>query len=891
MIKPATLALFVSLCLSVQAHANRGANPHNNNWTCGAHKGHWVCHQNGKTGPYLYPESIENTPALATRTPRYSAQTLTENHQALANALGWIPDTSATDPENCSICGGHYWEPPFPFTGKKISLTKAPSRISYDQASYQLSGDLLVRGNVQIMQPNRTLYADRAIITPNKTGHLQKIHAKGHIRLHQPGEVFLGSKGSANLYKHHSTLQDVHYLMRVRQNWRKHTKAYDQQNFTGYAHGVSSEIKQLSKTLFVLEDATYATCPPTSNTWHISATSIHLNKKSERGHAWNTVLHLWKIPVFYWPYLSFPLTSQRQTGFLYGTFGSSSNSGAMLSLPFYINLAPNFDDTFTPVFYSKRGTLFKNQFRYLTKDNQGQLDTSYLHHDRETGANRKAFTFKNTGHYDQNWSSHIDYNYVGDQSFLQDFSSISSAQVANQVLLNRSADLSYDGTHTSLYGIMQSYQVINSTLILANRPYERMPEIDTNSQYLFQEKLPVLLNLNTQFVEFKKNSLNQNGADEIPVEGQRVHIAPQISLPFTASYGFFTPSVTLDSTLYTLQNINQATAPQNGFPDTAVSRNLPIIDIDTGLYFDRTFSLGKDSFTQTIEPHLFYLYVPYDSQSNIPDFDTSITNFGYNSLFSKNRFTGLDRIGDANQISAALSTELDNDKGQDLLDAAIGQTYYFKNRDVSLCRGNLVNGLPCVASEDPTYKQSRSDYAGQMNIHVNNAWNINTNMTYNPYTDELDSEGYFLQYAPNTTHIFNVGYQQTRYDYALLTMDQILGGQFSPPRLSQVTSSFIWKLNNHWGLVGKWNFSLNAKHTIDEFGGIEYNACCWAVRLVVRHYIVGSDPNNPTALNGQSDTVNMFQFELKGLGGTSSAEINSLEASIPGYQNNSTGWI
>jgi LPS-assembly protein len=333
---------------------------------------------------------------------------------------------------------------------------------------------------------------------------------------------------------------------------------------------------------------------------------------------------------------------------------------------------------------------------------------------------------------------------------------------------------------------------------------------------------------------------------------------------------------------YALSNTNV-----NGLPNSSIQSSIPMFNIDSGVYFDRAFSMAGQQYTQTLEPRIYYLYVPYRNQSDIPIFDTGINTFTYSSLFQNNRFSGIDRIGDANQISTAVSTNVNNAQGQTLLTAAIGQIYYFRDRDVTICT-NTPGSPPCVQIEDPYYNKPQSDLAGLFTYNFNPQWSFNSNATYNPYTASTDMQSYQFQFKPDAAHLFNFGYQDTQNDYSLLTTQQLLQGM-QAPRIAQLTASFIWQLLPQWNLMGLSNYSLNEHRLVSIFGGIQYSSCCWSVSLVQSRYLTSTDPNNPQIIDGPAINATVLQFELKGLGGTSD-QIGLYAQQIPGYDPNLSGF-
>lgn len=856
------IAITLFCIYTTVTHAASTSNPYKLPWKCSAQDGKWVCHEIASTQPSLYDPHL--SPA--------------QKQAAVARALGWIPDNSNSG--NCSSCDGHYYLPPLPGKNQNLSLKDSTSLVSADSGAGQIAGNKYLQGHVEVIQPGRTVYADQLILYPDPiTQQPLEIDATGSVRVQQPGVLLLANNGTADLISHQAELNQVNYLMKV--NPDPTNLSRQDPNFTGYGHGQADTIQQLDADLYSLHHATYTTCPPTSNTWKLSASTIDLDTAGGRGYSYNTVLWLHSFPAFYMPYFSFPLNHDRQSGFLYPTPGYGSSTGAWLSIPYYFNLAPNYDWTLTPTIYQRRGILLGNEFRYLSESTQAILEYNYMPHDQVDDDSHTSVNFNSTTQFNPNWQLSTNYNYMSDTDFAQNFNSDASISSINQILYNRQATLQYIDPSWNFNGTVQKYQVLGSQLLLANEPYNLLPQLNLSGQ---SPSLwgPFNASFTSQFSNFQKDVIVDQPA---AVEGQRTNVSPQISMPLNENFGYITPSLISSNTFYQLQNIDAT--PGYTFPDSSVSRSIPIFSVDSGIYLDRNFNFNGAQYTQTLEPRLYYLYVPYQDQNNIPVFDSSVIPFTYSSLFSNNRFSGLDRIGDANQLSAALQTSVNNQQGQTLWTAAIGQIYYFQDRQVSLCQ-NTPGSPPCIATENPGYNQPRSDVAAQLTYNLYPNWTFTSGLTYNTFTNQTDSQSYQLQYQPDPQHIFNIGYQDNDTDYSLLSTQELLAGQ-TPPRLSQITTSFLWPIVQQWSVVGYWNYALNLHQTVEVFGGVQYSSCCWAVRLVERSYTVAGDPNEPSVLNGPTDTATMFQFELKGLG-TTSSDIDSYLTEIPGYDPNLSGF-
>ena len=865
-------------------------NPYGEAWQCQNIKNNWSC-----TGLVKTPVNTH----LAHPTPEDQAQKILD----LDQILGWIPNTSDSSDDsfntnspdnnadnnaaNCSVCGGSYYDPNLGNPKDEKSLQDSVSQVLSNQKKYTLGGDVNLDGNVEIIQPGRHMMADHVSLYPDPDNphQLEKIHATGHVRVRQPGQMLYGETLDANLYTYQATLTQAYYLMKVQTSWGNknpnnsnnpnnpnNPNNSNPTNFTGYAHGQAQSLHQLSQTLFSFDHATYTTAPPDDDTWHLFASQILLNKETEKGTAENAVIFIQRVPIFYFPYFTFPLSKKRESGFLYGNIANSGSSGFSVAAPYYLNLAPNYDDTLTPTFLSKRGTLINNQFRYLTSSTNGILNTDYLPNDQLTHTNRWFVNYTQATQLNSIWHMGINYNDASDPNYFTDLQT-NSAQTSNQSYLDREINFTANQNNWSSGIYIRDYQILDETLDLDNRPYNTLPELDFSTQS--NPLLNGLLNLSmsSQLTNFQKDDVQDQ---TLPVEGARLNLHPLISMPLSKTYGYFTPSIGAETIAYSLQN-----SAINNFNSSQPSMTDPIFNIDTGLNFDRSFGLLNQNYEQTLTPRLFYLNIPYINQNNFPVFDSSIIPFSYDSLFNLNRFNGGDRLGDANQLSYSLSTDFQNETGRDLFNLGIGQIAYFSDRQVTLCQSTSSNN--CILTENPDYNQGFSDIAGQTNLWLTQALKLHYDFTFDQNHPKFDTQNYQVQYIPNPQHIFNLGFSSTQADYSLLSTEQLLAGE-QPPSLNQITSSFLWQLTPLWNLLGSWNYSTNQKRTIDTFAGIEYSPCSWAVRFIWHRYLLNQDVNDPNELEGSSTQAFAIQFELKGLGNIGDSQIQYLAAQIPGYQ-------
>lgn len=807
-----------------------------------------------------------------------SAFAVTAQQTRLQNAelLGWVTGNN--------ICGGHFGDPPIPGGDKPLPpLKSTPTTITANGGAVLNYNGISTLSDVELSQPGRIVTSHQVNLVTDQ-GDYKTADFKGQVTIREPGRVAVGKEVQLDLKKQWYRMKDAIYRLFVGNN------------LSGW--GSASQVTQPPSGITVLNNISYSTCPPESRAWNLTAKQLDLNQNTGRGYATDAVLYTHGIPVFYTPYFNFPIDNRRQSGFLYPQFGFGSQSGFGLGIPYYWNIAPNMDDTITPFIHAKRGLQLSNQFRYLTKTSNGTFKISFLPNDTEfrrfqqtepkivpphtAGVNdlidanptRSYIAWTHQTQFNPDWSAFIDYNRVSDDYYLQDIGGV--ATVAQNQLLQQ-GQLNYIGDDFSFLANLQAYQTshpVNQPLV--NNQYNMLPQL------LFTSRLAPKSNaLNyewqAEIVNFTKTA--NPGETTTPPSGQRFNFIPAVSFPLSNIAGYITPKLGAEMTQYSLGD------QPMGFSNE-ISRVLPIFDIDSGLYFQRNTSYFNHGYIQTLEPRIFYLYVPYHDQRDIPVFDSSPQPFSYNQLFLTNRFTGSDRIGDANQISLAVTTRfLDNETGDEKFSASAGIIKYFEERRVTICQTLENCNLESIpyAVGTTSSKSPVSPIVGQATYHFNPDWNVSANAAWDPNIAQTQNGGVNFQYMPLPNHIFNLGYNYIRQgDFFTLPSEK------TPPKLtdsrfnlSQPTTSFAWPLNDQWNVLGSFSYSLNEDHPLTYFSGVEYNSCCWAIQVVVGKQFEAFDALGTPQYN----TGIYVQWAFKGLAKIAANDPTSLLlTNIPGYQ-------
>ncbi|MDX1433726.1 MAG: LPS assembly protein LptD, partial [Gammaproteobacteria bacterium] len=510
------------------------------------------------------------------------------------------------------------------------------------------------------------------------------------------------------------------------------------------------------------------------------------------------------------------------------TIRSTSNTGFDVTVPYYFNLAPNYDATMAVRPMTKRGVQLQGEYRYLQEWGEGLLAGETLPSDDEYGEARNAVRFYHTGRFAPRWYANVNFEWVSDEDYFTDLGT--NLALSSQTFLDRRADLTYGGDWWYGLARVQSFQSLDSTLAPQDKPYERLPQL-----YAAMSRRERNVSLNpTGHVEgvfFERSD---------SVTGTRLDFKPGLSFPVRRAAWFAVPHANVRFTQYNLEN----TGP--GQPADP-SRVIPTFSFDTGAFFERDWASGGGGLLQTLEPRLFYLYVPFDNQDDLPVFDTSEFDFSFGQLFRENRFTSADRVGDANQLSIALTSRLLTTRsGDELLSVGIGQIYYFEDREVTL-------------PDQPVETGSRSPLVAQLGASLGRSWRFLGAIQWDPEESQTERNSVGLRYQPDPRRVVNLSYRFVRGDF------------------EQSDVSFAWPLARDWRVVARWNYALDTEENLEIFGGLEYESCCWAFRTIARRYLSGP--------GGEQSDGFFIQLEFKGLTGIGRSTVDFLERSIPGYEN------
>ena len=814
-------------------------------------------------------------------------------------------------------CAGTYVEPTRPGKNFKGDPNSAPIIADANESTYQNSIATLL-GAVKIRQGNRQLESDEAYLDNEKNfGEF-----KGNVVFREPGSLIVGDTAQSQLDTGRTEIDNARYVMHE-----------------SHARGSAEVILRHEDATMELDDATYTTCPPGDKGWQLSGDSVTLDPSTGFGTARNAVVRVQDLPVFYSPYLYFPIDQRRQSGFLYPTkIGFNDEAGVEFGLPYYWNIAPNYDATFTPRVMTKRGFLLENEFRYLTEKDEGELGVAGLiggdQLEDENRHYKKDRWFANARHrrqFNDRWMAELDYADASDKDYLEDFGSSLNYSGSNP--LNQRVMTRYDGgnDYTNWQAKLDVHKKKNMNRT-ADDPYNKLPQIELRGNWQATEQVRV--NYLADYTYFDRaddwnyvkeqpdpgfpdsskifESIYNEGYGIKKAVGSRAYFETGMSYPMYTSWGFLTPEVKVRSVNYSLSNLKQdevmtdlrnsyvgQTFKDSDFTKTP-STTVPAFSLDSGLYFDRFTELFGTDYTHTLEPRMKYLYAPHvKGQEFNPIFDTGNMGFSYSSLWQDNRFSGYDRLADANQVSLGLTTRFIQDDGFERMRFGIGQIFHFDDRKVYIANNlGQAGKAPDQPDEDLIAKDARlrqelldstSPIASEFIYNFTRTMSLRQDFVWNSNENRIDNYALTYRYRPSERKTFNMGVRYAdrvdRYKKDKdnqIEKDPVTNAPILVNNDLKATDiSFAWPIpyTRNWSAMGRWQYDITNKRNLEELFGVEYASCCYQVRLFWRSYVKSTDnidyPKNRDGI--------YLQFVLRGLGSLTGSSGKEYLQGISGY--------
>lgn len=751
--------------------------------------------------------------------------------EVIAAQLDWKPlriVSADRQDRRCRQCEGAFIDP---LAGQTPTEPRSSDvEVSADN-SEATEGNFLFEGNVTVVQGNRSLRADRVTFDRNE----QLTDASGAIAYREPGVILLGTHMAFDSEAQRATVDDAHFSLHAVQ-----------------LSGAAKQLERDATGVINIDEGAVTFCAPDDPTWYVKASTLEIEPDEGMAEAYHATLEIAGVPVFYVPWITFPIDDRRKTGLLFPAIGSDTRGGVDITAPIYFNLAPNYDLTYAPRYIGERGLVHQGTGRWLSEHvGRWEVSGAYLGSDDkyqddvpEGDSDRWAVGVKHRGNFAQSWRTTIDYNKVSDPDYVRDLDN-NTLSAQRQTALLQLGQIDYLGEDWVVSLQAQQFQSLADDI---RNDYKKLPQV--TAQWRGDSKLagfqPIGL---LQYSNFD--------TDANRVTGQRVYGEAGVTYPMSWSYGFLRPTVKYRMLSYDLEDTRLGADDQ---PDAGSA----VASIDGGLVFERATNFAGSGMTQTLEPRVFYLYSEYEDQSGQPDFDSAELTFSYNQLFRDTRFSGNDRLDDANQLAVGVTTRFFADSdGRERLNASIGQLFYFRDRDVRL------------KAIDPALTETLSATAVEFNWLPDDVWTVRSSLLYDTEDSRFDAISAQVGFRPGDGKVFNVGY----------TLREPPPSLANRPVTEQANVSAYYPINDHWSIFGAYEYSLEANRAVEDMVGFEYDDCCWQMRLLYMRYIDTAGGFTPDFSDPDLKRENavQFQFVLKGMGGFGSRVENLMRDMIRGF--------
>ncbi len=688
------------------------------------------------------------------------------------------------------------------FLNAPASSDAVPIFISAQRLEGTQDNQIEASGEVEVRHGEQAIFADYLLYVQDS----QELLADGAVRVELKDIVMTGQQLNLNLETNIGDMVQPQF-----------------QFAANNARASADSLHMHGKQNFTLRNATYTTCFAGNDDWLLKMGELNLDRDRQVGVAHHARVEFMGLPILYTPWMDFPLDNQRKSGFLSPVFGGTVKGGSEVTLPYYWNIAPNLDATIAPRIMLKRGLMLNNELRYLVSSYSGEAHLDVLPDDRIAAGTRSRQALKHAHNFAPGLTATLDLKRVSDNAYFRDLSN--TVNETSQTNLVREGVLNYSGGWWNATARVQNFQTLQDPLAPVAVPYRRAPQLSLNADHKWAG---ANMTLAGEFVDFHHPTV---------VNGRRLVAYPSASYPLIARPAFYlTPKLGLHYTDYGFGKNNPG-----GLPDTR--RSVPIFSLDSGLALERDWNVSGQNFVHTLEPRAYYVYIPYRNQNSLPNFDSAPTGFSFAQMFTENRFSGSDRISDANHLTLALTSRLlQQDSGAERLRMAIGQRF---NRET-----------PQTILPGSTATINQSDILLAASGQVTRAWSLDSAMQYNADQGRSEQFNVAVRYQPESGKVLNLGYRYTRNS------------------VRQAELSTQWPLTRRWQAVARWNYSVLDNSTLEALTGLEYNESCWAVRLVAQRFATAT---------GQFATGFFVQLELNDLVRVGPNPLGMLRQSVPGY--------
>ena len=668
------------------------------------------------------------------------------------------------------------------------NLTENSVLIEGDSLESILDRKLRATGNASILKGNQSITAD--FIEYDQIS--EELYAKGQIKITTPDLQLKGSELEMSLAENTGSIANASFVANINED--------STSKFNKELRGTATKIFLEGEDKKKLENAKVTTCEAGQNEWFITSDETVIDQSSGNIKAKDAVLSLRGIPIMYSPYVDFSTTSQRRSGWLLPTAGTTTTSGFETSIPYYFNLSPTYDATLTSRYMEKRGVQFDGEFRYMKENFAGTSQIQFLNKDNESDIDNRYLLDINHKHdFGHGFTAKIEYEKVksGDNNYFADMST--SIAVTSQVSLRQTAHLDYKKTD-DLSDIKASLKVQEFQNLTSASPYELKPSLNLSYKKDWEDEADQSLFLQTDANFMYDQFDTGNNAAKNIATGSRVASNPSVSFPMEASFGYLKPKLMANLRHYDLDDA------QTSQKSIAV----PTVSVDSGLYLDRPFELSGYSFIQTLEPRVFYTYTPYEDQAELPMFDTSLNELNSTTIFQENQFSGQDRVMDTNAITTALTTRILDDSGYDWALLTMAQRFYLSDRKV----------LDEPQFDGSSYKGDKSDFLVSAQANLTKSLRLTSEYEYNFSEDTTNKFTAAGRFTPEPGKVFNASYRQ------------VINPSSGVYDVKQYLVSTQWPLTSGWSALASYNYDLYKRQDIESMIGAQYDAGCWTTQMM-----------------------------------------------------------
>ncbi|MYL23233.1 LPS assembly protein LptD [Halomonas alkaliantarctica] len=790
-----------------------------------------------------------------------SSAAIAQSEPLPARALDW--QAWEQDEAANRVCRGRYVMP-----GYRLPAGRNPRELQVEtsESDYAADGEAILRGDVVLRRGDAELEAEYLYVPASR----ERLDAEGAFALRDGRALLRGTEATLSLVEDRGEVIDSHFVL-----------------YQERVRGQAERLEQVGESQYRLRDARFTTCEPGENTWHLVSSDIYLDQASGFGSARNARLEIQDVPVFYWPWLRFPIDDRRHTGLLSPTIGFSSDQ-LDYTQPFYWNIAPHQDATVTPRWISDRGFLLGGEYRYLLeRHGRGSIEGAWLSSDdggsggdegRYTGENRWYVDAGHQGRINHRSDYQLRYGAASDGRYFEDFGSEFGS--SDRHGMERLAQVDYQGERWRLDARAQGYQRLDDPLSDSDKPFYRLPSLTAQAHW--QQESGLYSEWSSNATYFWRDVDETLVPEREAATGSRVHLAPVLGWRLERPWGYVEPRTELWHTAYALDYGNRDTTL-----DKSPDRSVAISSIDGGLIFERELDLGGRSYRQTLEPRLNYAFVPRTNQVDLPEFDSREYAFSWEQLWSAKRFSGTDRVGDLNRLSLGVQSRfLEGDSGQERVSVGVGQSLYFADRRVGIDGDDSTlpeRATPTNNVNPESYYQAtrdRSPWVTRLDWQINERWSSGVEWLYDDQRELTERSSVDLAYRHPRGHVVNLGYRWEieGFDPSLVPGDD----SYRDYAREEWDVSLAWKASPQIDLIGRYLHDQTNERPLEQLLGVQWSDCCYGLQLVWRQWL---DDNDTARVEDDFNDRGLFlRFVFRGLGGVGQEADSYFERTIPGYR-------